>query len=283
MADIFTECRTRIRSFGGRSRPKILVSYRPVSRSKGARFKAAPWKTAAGLSAIGGAGLTIASLAFYSGAAITDGFRGSVAESKTGPASAPMAQLAGTVRSSQDATQQMQRALERERNERQDSERTVGAERAKRREREDELERARRDSAPQRVESETHRAQPVSQTIQHDSFTGTHGRVRVTWQQEGVVYNAVVVTNGTRGSAIVNYIDPLTAIPVGAEQDLELLQNAGGLFYVGANPRVPGTAVPHPFYMRDIFKLSSLPNGSWTISEVGENWEHFDRVSTIAQ
>jgi hypothetical protein len=127
------------------------------------------------------------------------------------------------------------------------------------------------------------RAQPVSQSAQYDTFSGTQGRVSVTWQHEGVLYNAVVVTNGTRGSALVNYIEPLTGLPVGAEEDLELLRNAGGVFYVGANPRVPGTGVPHPFYRRDIFKLSSLPNGGWTISEVGDTWDHFDRAATVAQ
>ena len=257
------------------------IGIRPLSRSKGAGLSAATWKTAAGLAAIGGAGLAVASLALYSGASILS--RSSVSGPESKPVRAQVAHLDETARSSQDAAQQMQRALEHERKERQEAERIADLERTKRREREDDLDRTRKDSAAKRVEPEARRAQPVSQTVQYDTFSGTQGRVRVTWQHEGVVYTAVVVTNGTTGSALVNYVDPLTGLPVGAEEDLELLRNAGGVFYVGANPRVPGTGVPHPFYMRDIFKLSSLPNGSWTISEVGDTWEHFDRAATIAQ
>ena len=278
---MFNAFRAQIRAF---DITKLVTSIesigiRPVARSKGAGLRAATWKTAAGVAAIGGASLAAASLALYSVTSIPSRSNDSAAGSK--PASLN-AQLAETVRSSQDAAQQMQRALEHERKERQEAERIADLDRSKRREREDDLDRARRDTA-KRVAPEPRRAQPVSQTVQYDTFSGTQGRVRVTWQQEGVVYTAVVVTNGTRGSAIVNYVDLLTGLPVGAEEDLELQRNAGGVFYVGANPRVPGTGVPHPFYTRDIFKLSSLPNGSWTISEVGDNWEQFDRAASVAQ
>jgi hypothetical protein len=259
------------------------IGIRPSSRSK--RGAATPkWKTAAAVSAVGGVGVVLASLAIYGGASWFNRPPSSSTDSKISSVSAQVAQMVDTVRTTQDNNQQMQRALERERKERQEAERTAELERQRRRAREDDLDRARREREPaaKRVEPEPSQPQPVSRTKPSD-FGGTQGRVRVSWQHEGVIYTAFVSTNGAKGSALVNYVDPQTGIQVGAEQDLELVRNAEGVFYVGANPRLPGTTIPHPFYMRDIFRLSSLANGNWTISEVGPNWGHFDRAATIGQ
>ena len=64
--------------------------------------------------------------------------------------------------------------------------------------------------------------------------------------------------------------------PIVAEQDLTLVENESGLFYVGSNARVPGSAVPHPVYAPDIFRLERLPSGRWNVTAVGTGWNHFD-------
>lgn len=121
---------------------------------------------------------------------------------------------------------------------------------------------------------------PDVQAPPSNAFTGTVGRVTVTWQHEGVIYNAAVVTSGPRGIAQVQYVHPLSGAVVAVEQDLSLVTNADGAFYVGSNPRLPGTSVPEPLYRPDIFKLAQMDNGIWTITEVGDDWSHLDTALT---
>ena len=110
---------------------------------------------------------------------------------------------------------------------------------------------------------------------------GIRGNVRVAWEHEGVVYTAAVSTTGSQGLALVTYRDPQTGLQIGAEQDLSLLQNAQGTFFIGSNSRVPGTRMPHPLYAPDIFRLSRMSNGDWAITEVGPSWDHFDRAVVV--
>jgi len=124
-------------------------------------------------------------------------------------------------------------------------------------------------------------AQSTAQASSVGTFTGINGRAQVSWVHQSVVYQAIVVTNGQRGSAIVNYVQPLTGTRVSVEQDLELVKNADGAFYVGANPRMAGTTIADPLYLRDIFKLGPLQNGTWTITAVGDHWEHLDTATTV--
>jgi hypothetical protein len=124
-------------------------------------------------------------------------------------------------------------------------------------------------------------AQSTAQASSVGTFTGINGRAQVSWVHQSVVYQAIVVTNGQRGSAIVNYVAPLTGTRVSVEQDLELVKNADGVFYVGANPRMAGTTIADPLYLRDIFKLGPLQNGTWTITAVGDHWEHLDTATTV--
>jgi len=81
--------------------------------------------------------------------------------------------------------------------------------------------------------------------------------------------------------ALVTYRDPQTGLQIGAEQDLSLLQNAQGTFFIGSNSRLPGTRIPHPSYAPDIFRLSRMQNGVWAITEVGPSWDHFDRAVVV--
>jgi hypothetical protein len=164
--------------------------------------------------------------------------------------------------------------LVRERQERdRESELALARERESR-EREEAAARARREELAQVAAASTARANPRG-------ADGIRGNVRVAWEHEGVVYTAAVSTTGAQGSALVTYRDPATGRQIGAEQDLELLQNAKGIFFIGSNSRVPGTRLPHPSYAPDIFRLSHMPNGVWAITEVGASWDHFDRAVSV--
>jgi hypothetical protein len=110
-----------------------------------------------------------------------------------------------------------------------------------------------------------------------DRFEGLQGRTHVRWQHEGVEHSAVIVSNGEYGTARVRCTVPDVGF-VEAEQDLSLARNENGTFYVGSNVRLPGTNLPHPVYTPDIFRLSRRPNGAWTITEVGTDWDHFDEA-----
>jgi hypothetical protein len=114
-----------------------------------------------------------------------------------------------------------------------------------------------------------------------DRFDGFRGTIHVTWQHEGVQHSAVVVSHGKYGTARVRLMLPGFG-PVDAEQDLTLLLNDDGAFYVGSNARVPGTSLPHPAYTPDIFRVGRRPNGTWEITEVGTSWDHFDQaIATV--
>ena len=142
------------------------------------------------------------------------------------------------------------------------------------REREEAAARAQREELAKVAASSTVRATPTG-------ADGIRGNVRVSWEHEGVVYTAAVSTAGSQGSALVTFRDPATGRQIGAEQDLELLQNAKGTFFIGSNSRVPGTRLPHPLYTPDIFRLSRMQNGDWAITEVGTSWDHFDRAVAL--
>jgi TIR domain-containing protein len=236
------------------------IGIKAHSRSKRGLAIGPKWKTAAAVSAFGTLSLVLASVLVSGGASFFDQRDARTTESKAGKGvNAQVAPAVDTMRTSQDISQ-LKQALERER-----------------RDLETDLERVQKE---RRVEVEPSKGQLASQQSQVDSSSGIHGRVRVTWQHEGVIYSALVVMNGARGSALVNYIEPQTGIQVGAEQDLEFIRNANGAFYVGSNSRVPGTAIPHPFYAPDIFRLTRLRDGNWAIAEVSPDWHHFDRVVT---
>jgi hypothetical protein len=119
------------------------------------------------------------------------------------------------------------------------------------------------------------KAPPPSQP---ETTVGINRRLHFMWTHEGIVYDAVVAASGIRGIAVVNYVDPRSGRTLSVEQDLELLRNAGGAFYVGSNPRFAGTSLPVPGYRPDIFKLALQRDDTWTISEAGDTWDHFDRV-----
>jgi TIR domain len=228
----------------------IGVKPRPRSQRRGAIGPR--WKMVGAVSAFGTLSLVLAAV-LASGGASWFGQR-AMATERTG-GKVVNAQVTPAVDTSQDLTR-LESALARERNDRQEAERVA-------------------DLEQRRVEREL-----ASRQSRVESFSGIHGSVRVTWQHEGVVYNAFVATNGATGSALVNYIDPRTGIQIGAEQDLQFIRNPSGAFYVGSNSRVPGTTLPHPFYAPDIFRLASQPDGSWAIAEVSPDWHHFDRVAT---
>lgn len=121
------------------------------------------------------------------------------------------------------------------------------------------------------------RATPASMNQEVTPFNGLSGRLQVSWQHEGVVYHALVAANGARGIAAVSFVDSVVG-QINVEQDISLLRNNRGAFYVGANPRLAGTAIPATFYAPDIFKLMPMVNGNWTITEVGDQWDHLDKA-----
>ena len=164
-------------------------------------------------------------------------------------------------RESRDRQSELMLARERESRERESREREEAAARAQREE-------------AQVAAASTVRANPRG-------ADGIRGNVRVAWEHEGVVYTAAVSTTGSQGLALVTYRDPQTGLQIGAEQDLSLLQNAQGTFFIGSNSRVPGTRMPHPLYAPDIFRLSRMSNGDWAITEVGPSWDHFDRAVVV--
>jgi TIR domain len=164
-------------------------------------------------------------------------------------------------RESRDRQSELMLARERESRERESREREEAAARAQREE-------------AQVAAASTVRANPRG-------ADGIRGNVRVAWEHEGVVYTAAVSTTGSQGLALVTYRDPQTGLQIGAEQDLSLLQNAQGTFFIGSNSRVPGTRMPHPLYAPDIFRLSRMSNGDWAITEVGPSWNHFDRAVVV--
>jgi TIR domain len=194
---------------------------------------------------------------------------------------------------------ELERQVERQRQQLLDAERRADRETQARRDREAELardrERQERDrqselararereeaAAQARREEQTRDKAAPTVRVNQRGVDGIQGNVRVSWQHEGVMYTAAVVTTGSGGSALVTFRDPGTGLQVGAEQDLELFQNANGTFFLGSNARVPGTRLPHPSYSPDIFRLSQRQNGDWTITEVGASWDHFDRAVTI--
>jgi TIR domain len=164
-------------------------------------------------------------------------------------------------RESRDRQSELMLARERESRERESREREEAAARAQREE-------------AQVAAASTVRANPRG-------ADGIRGNVRVAWEHEGVVYTAAVSTTGSQGLALVTYRDPQTGLQIGAEQDLSLLQNAQGTFFIGSNSRLPGTRIPHPSYAPDIFRLSRMQNGVWAITEVGPSWDHFDRAVVV--
>jgi hypothetical protein len=121
---------------------------------------------------------------------------------------------------------------------------------------------------------------PTSQ----NTVDGLYGTLRVGWQHEGTLYDSVVAINGARGVAAVTFFAPEVGSQISVEQDIALVRNAAGAFYVGSSPRIAGTATPALFYAPDIFKLAQLPNGTWTISDVGDKWDHLDKaISQVVQ
>ena len=164
--------------------------------------------------------------------------------------------------------------LVRERQERDRQSELALARERESREREEAAARAQREELARVAAASTVRANPKG-------GDGIQGSVRVSWQHEGVVYTAAVSTTGSQGFALVTFRDPATGRQVGAEQDLELLQNAQGTFFIGSNSRVPGTRIPHPSYAPDIFRLSRMQNGVWAITEVGASWDHFDKAVAV--
>ena len=196
---------------------------------------------------------------------------------------------------------ELERRLELQRQQLADAERRADVERQARRDRETELVRERqvrdreselalareresreREEAAARAQREEAQVAAAS-TVRANprGADGIRGNVRVAWEHEGVVYTAAVSTTGSQGLALVTYRDPQTGLQIGAEQDLSLLQNAQGTFFIGSNSRVPGTRMPHPLYAPDIFRLSRMSNGDWAITEVGPSWDHFDRAVVV--
>ena len=196
---------------------------------------------------------------------------------------------------------ELERRLELQRQQLADAERRADVERQARRDRETELVRERqerdreselalaRERESREREEAAARAQrgeaqvAAASTVRANprGADGIRGNVRVAWEHEGVVYTAAVSTTGSQGLALVTYRDPQTGLQIGAEQDLSLLQNAQGTFFIGSNSRVPGTRMPHPLYAPDIFRLSRMSNGDWAITEVGPSWDHFDRAVVV--
>lgn len=191
---------------------------------------------------------------------------------------------------------ELERRVELQRRQLDDAERRADVERQARRDSETELAREResrdrqselmlareREEAAARAQREETAQVAAASTVRvPKGADGIRGNVRVSWEHEGVIYTAAVSTTGSQGFALVTYRDPATGLQIGAEQDLELLQNAKGTFFIGSNSRVPGTRLPHPLYAPDIFRLSRMPNGDWAITEVGTSWDHFDRAVAL--
>lgn len=99
-------------------------------------------------------------------------------------------------------------------------------------------------------------------------FGGLSGRARLRWAIADVAVEAVAEMNGQSGVIRVGYNDPRTGQYQEVDQDLVLQQTPELTYYQGMNPRYAGTAVPHPTYAPDAFRLAHMRDNLWTIDQI---------------
>jgi hypothetical protein len=97
-------------------------------------------------------------------------------------------------------------------------------------------------------------------------FGGFSGSTALTWAVGDVSVAGVTYMNGQTGSIRITF-----TVADGTEQsvdeDLELREDQGRIWYVGSNARYAGTETAYPGYNPDSFEVVASSDGGWTYAQ----------------
>ena len=97
-------------------------------------------------------------------------------------------------------------------------------------------------------------------------FGGFSGSNILTWSVQGVTFTGTTYMNGQTGVIRISFVGA-DGQQYSVDEDLQLQQADGRIWYAGSNPRYSGTNTAFPEYRPDWFTLVQLPDGEWTYAQ----------------